>query len=121
MQASNATLRGLVSASPVTPCNTSISCPEPVESIVPAVTPSVVLLTLVNPIADGFVVDASIVVVVPSPNNLVAVVVCGLAVAYPCALPNARLASTPRPSSQPRINSPRRSGRLKVVLPSPTP
>ena len=38
-----------------------------------------------------------------------------------CAEPSARPASTPRPWSHPRTNSPRRSGRLKVVLPSPAP
>ena len=37
------------------------------------------------------------------------------------AQPNARPRSTPRLSPQPRTNSPRRSGRLKVVRPSPTP
>ena len=38
-----------------------------------------------------------------------------------CQLPKARPLSTPRPLSQPRKNSPLKSGRLKVVEPSPVP
>jgi len=68
MQASNATLRGLVSASPATAFITSISVPLPVESMLPAVMLSPVLAGLTNPIADGFAADSRA-AVVPSVSS----------------------------------------------------
>ena len=72
------------------------------------------------------------VAVAPAPLAIVALWLCApsaevvpvcvwFSIAAVWALPIARLASMPRLSSHERTNSPRRSGRLKVVDPSPVP
>jgi hypothetical protein len=57
----------------------------------------------------------------PSPEPVpLDVCVCVLNASL-CADPNTRAESTPRPSSNPRMNSPRKSGNANVVDPSPAP